>query len=533
MRRGAAIGAILVIAAIGIAAVGWQGLQQIQTPATPKATPVGAVTTASGSPTPSPSPSPDAWDLALAQARELPLEDAAGQVIMPAISAPDPDAAAALVSSRHLAGLLVMGDAVTDKAGVAALTSAIAQADPGRRVIVATDEEGGTVQRLRPVLGFVSAFMAAGANGDPAQIRAYYAGLGAQMARLGFTMTMAPVADVTIGVKDPTIRTRSAGSEPDAVAHAVSAAWEGFAAGGVTPVVKHFPGHGSVTTDSHLGLPRQPETIDQLGVADLVPFSAAINDGVPAVMVGHIAVKGWGSTPTSVNPRAYAYLRDELGFTGLTITDAMNMDAITDRYTSGEAAVAALRAGADLVLMPASTDDAIAGVVSAVKGGELSRDRLDEAAARVILAAQWRPQGEAGAAAAAVAPERPAEFVEGSIVVASDRCSALVGDSATIAGGTAAQRKALAAALRDHGVTVGASGTVIRLVNGDRGHGEGDVVVAMGGPWGLPRSTADTYVATWGSGKEQMRALAAVLSGDVEPRGTWPVTVKLAVSTCG
>ena len=450
---------------------------------------------------------------------------------MPAVSGPDAGAAASLVKSRHLAGLLVMGDAITDRDRVTALTAAIAGADPdrGSPIIVATDEEGGTVQRLRPVLGYVSAFMAAGANGNTAEVGAYYSGLGAQMLQLGFTMTMAPVADVTIGVKDPTIRTRSAGSRPDAVAGAVSAAWHGFAAAGVAPVIKHFPGHGSVTVDSHVALPRQQQTIAELANTDLVPFATAIDEGVPAVMVGHLAVAGWGTTPTSVNPRTYAYLRNDLGFTGLAITDAMNMEAITDRYGSGEAAVAAIRAGADLVLMPASTDGAIKGIVSAVGRGTLSRDRLDEAAARVILLARWQQGLEVTAATA----ERPSAFVEGSIVVATANCSALIGDTVRITGGTTAQRKALATALRDHGVTVGSSGTLIRLVDGDRGRGSGDVVVALGGPWGLHASEANTYVATWGSGAEQLRALAAVLAGDAEPRGTWPVKVNVPVPTCG
>ena len=491
----------------------------------PSSTPVSAASAA-----PVASPTPSAWDVALAKAQSLPLEVAAGQVIMADVSSPDPEAAARLVRSRHLAGVILMGAAITDADGVTALTGALAAADREREwpVIIATDEEGGTVQRLSPVIGHVSAFMAAGANGDAAQIEAYYAGLGAQMAQLGFTMDFAPVADVTIGTKDPTIRTRSAGSHPDAVAGVVTSAWQGLASGGVTPVIKHFPGHGSVTTDSHTGLPVQSASLAKLAKRDMVPFATAIEDGVPAVMMGHIRVTAWGKAPATVNPRAYAYLRDTLGFDGLIVTDAMNMAAITDRYSGGKAAVLALAAGADLVLMPAHLDASIAGIVAAVEDGTLSRERLDDAVAHVIVASA----AVSSAATGAVQPQRPQEFVEGSIVVAAKSCGALIGDEVRIVGGTTAQRSTLAGELKARGVTVGDAGTSILLVGGDRGHGTADVVVATGGPWGLADSHATAYVATWGTGAAQMRALAAVLAGDVAPRGTWPVGLSLPYTAC-
>jgi len=470
-----------------------------------------------------------AWDRALADASALPLHDAAGQVIMAAVTSPAAGGAAKAVAGQHLAGVIVMGDAVEDAAQVTRLTGAVASADPDRGwpVLIATDEEGGTVQRLKPALGYVSALMGAGANGDSAQIRDYYAALGEQMRGLGFTMDLAPVADVTIGLKDPTIRTRSAGSSPDAVARVANAAWEGLLAGGLTPVIKHFPGHGSVKADSHRTLPLQPKTVAELESRDLIPFRSAIEAGAPVVMVGHLQVAGWGKLPTSVNPRSYAYLREQMGFDGLIVTDAMNMEAITDRFAAGAETVAALAAGADLVLMPPDTKAAIKAVVDAVEAGKLSRSRLDDAAAHVIVAARSQ---------AAVATEgevrRPAEFVEGSIVVASAHCSALVGDAVHLVGGTAAQRKLLAKAFAAAGIAVGAKGTEIALVGGDRGHANADVVVATGGPWGLASSHAQTYVATWGGGAEQMRALARVLTGEVAPRGTWPVGLKLPYEPC-
>jgi beta-N-acetylhexosaminidase len=312
------------------------------------------------------------------------------------------------------------------------------------------------------------------------------------------------------------------------VAQVVGAAWQGLDAGGVTPVVKHFPGHGSVTADSHATLPVQSRTVAEMESRDLVPFAAAVRDGVPAVMMGHIRVPEWGKAPASLNPHAYAYLRETLGFEGLAVTDALNMAAVADLYSSSEAAVAAVRAGADLVVMPADTDKAIAGIEAAVTRGKLSRERLDEAVARVILAARE----QASAAPSAVEPTRPQAFVDHSIVVAARDCDKLIGSAVKVSGGTKAQRAMLRKELRAQGVKIDPAGTPILLVDGDRGHGKAAVVVALGGPWGLPTSTAHAYVATWGTGVAQMRALAGVLAGDIRPRGDWPVAVKLPHPVC-
>ena len=501
----------------------------------PQATPSASPATPSGMPSPSPSPSPSPglppseWEAALADARALPVKIAAGTVIMASLTTTSKSAATALVGGRHVGGVILMGGAITGGKQVTKLNAAIAAADPARAwpVMIATDEEGGTVQRLRPAVRYVSAFAAAGANGDESQIHEYYAALGAQMAQLGFTMNLAPDADVTIGLKDPTIRTRSAGSSPTAVAGVVNAAWEGFEDGGVTPVIKHFPGHGSVTANSHDTLPVQHSPIGELEDRDLVPFRSAIAEGVPAVMVGHIRVAGWGSLPASVNPRSYAYLRDDMGFTGLLMTDAMDMDAITDRFGPGAGAVAALSAGADLVLMPPDPAAAQRAIVRAVGSGALSRERLDDAAAHVILAAR-----EQAALVPGAQTSRPREFAEGSVVVAAKDCSSLVGSSVHIVGGTRDQRVALKVDLAAEGIGWSSEGTKIALVDGDRGHADADVVVATGGPWGLQASNARVYVALWGDGAEQLHALAKVLSGALPARGTWPVKVTLPYGTC-
>ncbi|GMA36278.1 glycoside hydrolase family 3 N-terminal domain-containing protein [Demequina litorisediminis] len=201
-------------------------------------------------------------------------------------------------------------------------------------------------------------------------------------------MDFAPVADVTTGVTDPTIRSRSAGDSATRVADTVIAAVDGYLASGIVPVVKHFPGHGSVSTDSHAAIPTQSASIAALSARDLVPFQEAIDAGAPAVMMGHIAVEAWGNLPATLDPQAYAYLRDEMGFTGLAVTDALNMGAVAS--VPGDAAVAALAAGADVLLMPADPRAARDAIVDAIRDGDVPRSRLDDALSRVILAGRWQ-----------------------------------------------------------------------------------------------------------------------------------------------
>lgn len=158
------------------------------------------------------------------------------------------------------------------------LTAAVEEAGGERDwpVVVSVDHEGGPVARLAPVLPGLPAFMAAGSAWDKSVVRETYARTGADMVGLGFTMNFAPLADVSIGLGDPVIRSRSAGPDTENVARTVVAAVDGYVAGGVIPTVKHFPGHGSVTTDSHVALPVQRASVAELAERDLVPFERAV-----------------------------------------------------------------------------------------------------------------------------------------------------------------------------------------------------------------------------------------------------------------
>lgn len=468
---------------------------------------------------------PTQGDLARAiqTAHAMTVDEAAGQVIVALFRGQDPASVERLVRTYHLGGVAFGGGNVGSAGRTQKMTAAAQRGGDGRDwpVIVATDQEGGSVARLNAIIPPLPAFLAAGATRDKSVVEAAYRGAGADMLGLGFTMDFAPVADLTIGLADPVIRARSAGDDPADVSATVVAASNGLLSAGVLPAVKHFPGHGGVTSDSHLGLPIQASTSEELESYDLIPFRAAVDEGVPVVMMSHVAVSVWGGAPSTLNPAAYAYLRDEVGFRGVAITDSLSMAAVTNRGRGGPV-VAALNAGADIVLMPASTARAHADIVAAIESGLLSRERLDEAAARGIALMRWQDELPRG--------DTEGDFVHAlgvaGTVVTSPRCGgSLVGPTVTISGGWPDERAALASALAARGVRTG-GGTTIRLLGSASGSGVADVVVAMDGPWGLPQSRATTYVGLFGRSRASFAVLADILTGASSPTGRWPVALR-------
>lgn len=406
--------------------------------------------TASSSPTPSPAiepfthpwgPTPEEVAAATEEAAAMTPAEVAGQVIVGRLDGTDPAVAADLVTELHLAGVMITGGSVANLEQVLALTNGVqeAVAADGRDwpALLSTDNEGGSVQRLSGDVGpwtTFPAFAVAGravehadsdGGGDPgavteaptdtdgatkepgnstAVVTDAYAAMATELRASGVTVDWAPVADVTVPGQDVTIGSRAAGSDPAVVTRAVTAALEGFLEGGVLPAVKHFPGHGSLTADSHAALPVLGATDAELRTQDLPPFEAAVAAGVPMVMVGHIDVTAWDpGVPASVSPVAYQVLREELGFSGVTVTDSLGMGALNAVGGPGEVAVAALAAGADLLLNPADNYAAHAAVVAALEDGTLDRDKVDAAAGRVI--AMMRHQAELAERAGPVGPD--------------------------------------------------------------------------------------------------------------------------------
>jgi beta-N-acetylhexosaminidase len=256
-------------------------------------------------------------------------------------------------------------------------------------LLVGADFERGTAMRLDEGTSFPTA-MALAAGGDSKD--AYTMGkITALEARaVGVHWIYAPVADVNNNPGNPIINTRSFGEDPERVAEYVSAFVRGVEENGALATAKHFPGHGDTSADSHIDLPVIAANRERLEHLELVPFRAAMAAHVGSVMTGHLSIPALepdSNTPATLSSNILSgLLRKELGFEGLVVTDAMDMGGITVRYAPGEAAVRAIAAGADCVLMPPVPDAAFESLQSAVKSGRISKERLDASVRRILQA---------------------------------------------------------------------------------------------------------------------------------------------------
>ncbi len=517
-------------------------------------------------------------DLAARVVGRMRLPDLAGQVIVAEWSGTA--APVRLVRSLHLGGVIAFEGNIASTAQIRSLNRTL-ERDVARRwpLFLAVDQEGGIVERVQGDATRFPAFMSAGAADDVAATRRAAAASGAELRGLGFTIDFAPDADVTSGPGDPTIGSRSVGSDADLVARHVVAAATGMSESGVVPVLKHFPGHGSVPADSHTTLPVQRRTRDRLDAIDLEPFRTAVEAGAPAVMTGHLDVRAFDrGTPSSMSRRVVTgVLRRELGFEGLVITDSLQMVGARPGSDGGaRQAVRALRAGNDVLLMPPDPAAARRGIISAVRRGALARTTLERAAARQIAlllasepdskrARRGRPPGSG-------APASRALSAAAITVVAGPCRGRLTGstvspsgdDDAVAAFTTAAQAAGLQILLprtppprlaraeprpkrpalrprwrarerrRTDRLATWRDREEARLVSATRvgfaGYGDGpvsgDVAVAVDTPYVLGSSDAPVRIATYGDTPGAMRALVAVLQGRAAAPGRLPVKVR-------
>jgi beta-N-acetylhexosaminidase len=291
-----------------------------------------------------------------------------------------------------------------------ALTAALRAAAPVEPVI-AIDEEGGDVTRVAYASGSPYPGNAAlGAVDDVALTRSVYAAIGADLVRLGINTDLAPCADVLADDGGTAVGTRSFGPDPALVARQTAAAVSGLQSSGVAACAKHFPGHGSTGDDSHHSLPTILGTLAEVRARDLPPFIAAIAAGSVAIMPGHLRVPELtGADPASLSPAAVTgLLRAELGFTGVVISDALEMKAASAVLGIPETAVRAVIAGVDLLCLGRDTDEAMyhavrAAIADAVTAGRLDGARLEQAAARVAALRTQLAAARDGAGAAAFA----------------------------------------------------------------------------------------------------------------------------------
>ncbi|MEU4542600.1 glycoside hydrolase family 3 protein [Nonomuraea dietziae] len=278
--------------------------------------------------------------------------------------------------------------------GTAELVAELRAENPA--VVVAIDEEGGVVTRLEAREG--SSFpgnRALGVVDDVALTERVGRQIGRLLAETGITLNYAPSVDVNANPANPVIGIRSFGPTPELVARHSVAYVKGVQAAGVAACAKHFPGHGDTVADSHLELPTVHASLDQLRARDLPPFEAAIKAGVRSVMSAHLLIPALDPEGPATLSRTIltGLLREELGFDGMVVTDAIEMKAVAAMYPPGEIAVRALNAGVDAICAGLVTAEGLYelrdAIVAAVRDGSLREERLAEAAGRVLALSEW------------------------------------------------------------------------------------------------------------------------------------------------
>ena len=254
-------------------------------------------------------------------------------------------------------------------------------------VFLAVDEEGGSVSRVAGagLADDVGDMSEIGSTCDPEKAKEAGTAIGTYLSQFGFNVDFAPVADV-VSAENAVIGNRSFGSDPNVVGTMVAAEVQGLQESGVSACLKHFPGIGDTTTDTHDEKTVSEKTLEDMQQTDLPAFQSGIDAGADFVMVSHMSLPNviGDDTPCSLSGAVISdLLRNQLGYNGIVITDALDMSAITDSYSSAEAAVKAIEAGADMLLMPENFEEAYQGLLEAVQNGTISEDRINESLKRI------------------------------------------------------------------------------------------------------------------------------------------------------
>jgi beta-N-acetylhexosaminidase len=318
----------------------------------------------------------------------LSLRDAVGQMFVVGMGGTEPDYyIEKMIRERNVGGVLLFGNNMESEEQTKELTDALQElsmnTEPAIPLFVAVDHEGGEVQSA-PWVSAQPPAADVGRRADPEEARRTSEEIGHELKRGGVNTNLAPVVDTGPGAA---IGSRSYGEAPTLVARMGAAAIEGFERAGVVSSAKHFPNHGPALEDSHVARPVVDHNRQTVLQRDLPPFRAAIEAGVPTVMVGHLVYLAIDpERPASLSPAAIEMLRGELGFEGVVITDDLAMEGARREGTSARAAVEAVKAGAELLLISNVPEDQVAAyeaVVAAVESGEVPRERIDASVERI------------------------------------------------------------------------------------------------------------------------------------------------------
>jgi beta-N-acetylhexosaminidase len=294
-----------------------------------------------------------------------------------------------MLAADALGGVLVSGENFTGGSSLASLvntirTITVAAAPP---CLIAADQEGGSVSHLSPVVPRLPSQNTIGLLNDPALTRRWAVAMGTALTHVGVNFDLAPVLDVRTNSENMVVHLRTFGARPEVVERHARPAIEGLLGAGVLPCVKHFPGHGDTAEDSHRGLPRVPHDVARLDRVELVPFRAVIAS-VPAVMLAHVVYAGLDDARPATLSRAIAtgLLREHLGFTGVAVSDDLEMAAIRRVWGVTEGALQSMEAGCDLLIVahtPGLAFECATAMATRAARDPAFRTRLEEADARV------------------------------------------------------------------------------------------------------------------------------------------------------
>ena len=335
---------------------------------------------------------------------DLTIEEKVGQMVIAdfrqagseAITAVTPDIERQM-RKYHIGGVILFQENVSGMEPTVKLAEQFQSLSQKLGLFISIDQEGGTVTRIKSGTN-LPGNMALGATGSAELAEKAGAVTGKELLALGFNMNFAPSLDVNGNPDNPVIGVRSFGGTPELVADMGNGYVNGLQSTGVISVAKHFPGHGDTIADSHAGLPVVEHSAEHLYETEIFPFEEAMKEGVDAIMMSHVAypvldpsviVSGKSGQkiplPASLSKTITTTItREEMGYQGVIITDALGMGAIDQHFEPAEAAVKAIQAGADIILMPKNLEQVMPAVLSAVKNGEITQEQVDQSARRII-----------------------------------------------------------------------------------------------------------------------------------------------------
>ena len=501
---------------------------------------------------------------------------------------------AEVVRKYHLGGVIYFAwtDSVQNPAQIVRLSNGLQDAALGQDskvdipLQIAIDQEGGVVTRIGPPATQFPGAMALGAGRSPEDARRAAAITGEELEAMGVNTNFAPVADVNVNALNPVIGTRSFSSNPALAAEMVGAQVQGYQDdAGISSSAKHFPGHGDTATDSHVAFPIITHTREQWESMDAPPFKAAIDRGIDMIMTAHLAFPALddsGDPATLSKPIMTGVLREQLGFTGVIVTDSLGMQGVRDKYGDAEVPIRALEAGVDQMLMSPAMDEAYGAVIEAVRSGRISHADLNAKVRRVLELKHKRglvaePFADPAAVSTSVGTDE--NLAEADAI--TDRTTTLVKNAAgtlplspagkqvlvtgygvsttgTIADGLAAEgatttvkqtgtsptdaqvADAVAAASGKHAVVVTTMKAWDTSVTDKRGGqqklvrqllatGVPVIVVATRDPYDIAYfDDAPTYLATYSYSPVAVESVVRAITGAVNPGGTLPVDIPAA-----